>query len=182
MLIDRLPEGVDAGGAWLPVRTDFRYGMLLEELLWDRDVTEALRAALALRLMLAGDLPEGVPVAAAYRAVLWFFACGQEVSGGGQGAVRRYDYEMDAGVLVAAFRAQYGVDLCRERMHWWVFRGMFEGLLPEHAVCRRMAVREMRLSDVEGGEARARLAQMKARYRLDGGSVEDALGGGLFGM
>lgn len=172
LLIDPLPRTVRVGGVDVPIRVDFRIGLLFEMMLWDAGLSERQKAAQALRLYYRDeDMPEDAE--AAYRAAIWFFG-----GGGGRRAARRpaaegkrvIDFDMDAGLIYAAFLDQYGVDLQDVReLHWWKFRAMFQGLRGDHAICRRMAVRGARLGDARTKEERVRLAKEKALVRIAGG-------------
>lgn len=171
LLIDRFPEAVTVDGRAYPVRTGFRIGMLFEMLAWDAGLSARDKVCHALRLYYVDGVP--LDMAAAYRAVVWFFAGGRDLDAdagdeGGQAGRRLYDYEVDAALLYAAFWDQYGLDLQEADLHWWKFRALMAGLRPEHAFSRRVAVRGVNLAQVEDRQERARLARLKARYRLDG--------------
>lgn len=189
MLVDALPRQVEIGGVGVDIRTDFRIGVLFEQLVWDKALDARTRVWQAVRLYYPQRVDD---VEEAYRKAVWFWHGGEflveegglnrrqvernALHGGGR---RLYDFDVDGALVYAAFLDQYGVDLQDARgLHWWKFRAMFEGLRPDHAFCRRMAVRAMDLSQVRDGAERARLAAMKARWRLDGdrGTMEEKAG------
>lgn len=182
MLVDALPRRVEIGGAEVDIRTDFRIGVLFEQLVWDRALDARTRVWQAVRLYYPQRVDD---VEEAYRKAVWFWHGGERggrsgagVDHGGRGR-RLYDFDVDGALVYAAFFDQYGVDLQDVRgLHWWKFRAMFEGLRPDHAFCRRMAIRAMDLSQVRDGAERARLAAVKARWRLDGdaGLMEEKAG------
>ena len=56
-----------------------------------------------------------------------------------------FDYQCDAGYIVAAFQQAYGIDLTRERVHWFRFRALFAALPEETLMAKIMSWRTMDL-------------------------------------
>lgn len=161
LLLGALPQAVEVAGEMVPLRWDFRAGLLFERLLSDDRAGDAAKVALGVRLYYAPeDLARGLAVEALFEAAVGFFLGGEAQEGRG-GGERLYDWGLDAGAVYADFRAVYGVDLSKERLHWWAFRAMVEALPPESAFGRRVGVRAARLSDMPDGASRARLAELK---------------------
>lgn len=178
LLVDRLPSAVAVGGALVPVRTDFRVGILFEGMMWDAALDARAKVAQALRLYYReGDLPGDL--AGAYRAAVWFFAGGRDMEDSAEASdgqrKRLYDFDVDEGYIYAAFWAQYGLDLQAARLHWWAFRALFAGLDSGHEISRRMAVRAVNLAQVKDKAERARLAALQARVRLEGGGTAETM-------
>lgn len=166
LLMGGLPETVTVEGIDVPLRWDFRAGVLFERLLSDERANDAAKVALGVRLYYAEeDLARGMAVEALFEAAVRFFLGGEEPRESRGSGERFYDWEMDAGAVYADFRAVYGVDLQKERLHWWAFRAMVEALPPESAFGRRVGVRAARLADMPDGASRARLAQQKMALR-----------------
>lgn len=70
----------------------------------------------------------------AYRHLLEFYLGGEEATPGkGSGSASHteglpFDYHCDAPYIVAAFQQAYGIDLTREKVHWWRFKALLRGL------------------------------------------------------
>ncbi|MFQ7014347.1 MAG: Gp15 family bacteriophage protein [Faecalibacterium sp.] len=80
-----------------------------------------------------------------------------------------FDYQCDAGYIVAAFQQAYGIDLTRERVHWFRFRALFAALPEETLMAKIMSWRTMDLSEYEGS-MRAHYADLQERFALPAGA------------
>lgn len=77
-----------------------------------------------------------------------------------------YSFTEDAGVMIAAFQREYGIDLTTERMHWWRFLALLEGLLT-HSFSERVQYRACNPDDIKSKDIRARYLKYKEEYSLD---------------
>jgi len=170
-LVDGLPETVSINGEEVPVETDFRAWVLMEQLFFDERVGDADRLLLACGLV----LPEGYPPsAAAYEAVCGFYLAGERKRPAGKnrrkkGAQpRAYDFGEDWGYIYAAFLQQYRIDVTDPelRMHWWKFRALMNALGEETTMSRIIACRTRDLSKIKDRELRQHYAELKAYYTL----------------
>lgn len=87
-----------------------------------------------------------------------------------EGAATPYDFDKDAGVIFAAFRKEYGIDLATAKMHWWEFRTLLEALIC-HSFAERVQYRVSDPSQIKSRESRAYWRKMQQLYALeeDGG-------------
>ena len=76
-----------------------------------------------------------------------------------------FDYRCDAPYIVAAFQQAYGIDLTREKMHWFRFRALFAALPEDTLMAKIMGWRTMDLNDYDG-KMRERYAELKERFAL----------------
>ncbi len=115
------------------------------------------------RLWFPAERPQELGAAA--EAVGLFFNLGQQ--GDGPEGPIPYGFAQDAGPIFAAFRRHYGIDLGRERLHWWHFRALLEGLIT-HSFAQRVA---FRVEDLRGLDAQSRAQRLKyrAQYAIGGG-------------
>ncbi len=128
LLVDGLPEAVTVGDRVIPVRTDFRMGLLATSLLADRTLPEGVLAETFVKLF-CGEVPEGD--SGALLEALWRFYQGRYPQKGGFWTGRGSGVlspVVDEGRLVASFWQAYGIDLFAVRMHWWVFLMLLVGL------------------------------------------------------
>ena len=75
------------------------------------------------------------------------------------------DWEMDAGVLYASFRQQYGIDLLRTRLHWLEFRQLLLGLTENTALGARVRLRQLDENTLPAAE-RERVRRMKRQVQI----------------
>lgn len=78
-----------------------------------------------------------------------------------------YSYEQDADAIYSSFMIQYHIDLLKERgkMHWCVFRALFDGLGEDTPIQRIIELRQKNLADVPD-EQRGRVMQLQQYYSL----------------
>ena len=80
--------------------------------------------------------PEQLPDA--YGCMVDFYRAGEQAAAGTSdqpdstpASPPAFDYQCDAGYIVAAFQQAYGIDLTREKVHWFRFRALFAALPEE---------------------------------------------------
>lgn len=78
-----------------------------------------------------------------------------------------YSYEQDADAIYSSFMMQYHIDLLKERgkMHWCVFRALFDGLGEDTPIQRIIELRQKNLTDVSD-EQRGKVMQLQQYYAL----------------
>ena len=76
-----------------------------------------------------------------------------------------FDYRCDAPYIVAAFQQAYGIDLTREKLHWFRFRALFAALPEDTLMAKIMSWRTMDLSEYEGS-MRDHYADLQERFAL----------------
>ena len=79
-----------------------------------------------------------------------------------------YSYEQDADAIYSSFMMQYHIDLLKERgkMHWCVFRALFDGLSEDTPIQRIIELRQKNLTDVPD-EQRGKVMQLQQYYALN---------------
>ena len=187
VLADGLPERVDIGGASVPIETDWRVWVLIDELLTDArnsDVeSESIADSLAFgKLAAIGSKTERA------EAIRWFYLCGEpphtrtEKSRGI--AAKVCDLRQDWGYIYAAFLQLYGIDLINVReLHWWQFRALLAAITDGCEYGKIIGYRSCDLGRIKDKELRRDYARLKAVYQLDAtGNAQDktAAAGGLF--
>jgi hypothetical protein len=167
LLLDRAPISVSVGGRQYPIDADFRNCIRFEQLMFDSDVPDNLRGAIALHLFYPEIPPD---TAGAFRAILWLYSCGEqpkeEINKSGGNGKRIYDYEYDSGYIYAAFLADYGIDLeSIEYLHWWKFRALFASLRQGNMIVKIMGYRAADTRKMKG-EEKKHYREMQRLYAL----------------
>lgn len=168
LLIDALPETVEIGGEAVALSTDFRTGIRFELLMQDSDHSVAEKIAEALHLYYP-TLPADLQ--GAMEGMLWFYRCGEDAPEGsraeGKGQVAKsYCFQQDASLILAAFRAEYGIDLATiPFLHWFTFRALFSALPSD---CELKTVMGYRVADTKGMSKteKKHFERMKKQYAL----------------
>lgn len=194
ILIDPLPLAIQVSGRDLPIETDFRTGILFEQLVESNEVPQEEKIAYAVNLYFPGRFPSNaLEQVQAVDGMLWFYSCGDEERATQQDqqqnstsiARRIYDYDIDAPLIYSAFLAQYNIDLQDiQYLHWWKFIAMFRGLAQHHKIVEIMGYRAMNIAKIKNRAEREHYAALQAKYALpDNRSAEEkaAAAGALFG-
>lgn len=108
----------------------------------------------------------------AYGYMIEFYKAGEKMAEGaasesdsGHSTGLAFDYQTDAGYIVAAFQQAYNIDLTRERIHWFRFRALFAALPEDTLMSKIIGWRTADLSEYEG-QMRERYAELQQRFAL----------------
>ena len=134
-LQDRLPEGVEVDGKFYRLDLDFRNVMRMCEVL-DEDLMPEAKAYNAMHCLCKRPR-NAVKVMEAVKALLF--------TGTHKKGKKVTDFGQDAGLIRAAFRQAYGIDLYRDRLHWFEFTELLAAL-PENT--RYLEVVGIRARDI----------------------------------
>lgn len=119
-LQDTLPNGVTVDGRFYKMDFDFRNVLRMMDELDRDDVMPEARAYNALKCLT--NRPKNVPkVLEAVKGLLF-----QEKPK--KDAQKVTDFVQDAGMIRAAFRQAYGIDLYRDRLHWIEFSELLNAI------------------------------------------------------
>ena len=119
-LQDRLPNGVEVDGKFYKLDFDFRKVFQMIEILDRDDMLPEAKAYKAL-CCLCKRPKNAEKVVESVKALL--FKAPRK-----KGGQRVTDFIQDAGLIRAAFRQAYGIDLYRDRLHWIEFTELMNAL------------------------------------------------------
>lgn len=158
-MLDRLPE--DYNG-WL-IRTDYRIGVQIQLCVSDPELTDSEKTWTALNLLYGNGIPTDFQTALG--GLSWFMSCGDPTPAGeADDEPPLYSFEQDAGRIVSGFRKVFGIDISRERLHWFEFVQMI-GELRSTAFSDVINIRSTDPSDVDK-KNRSEFLRMKKRFAL----------------
>lgn len=101
-------------------------------------------------------------------AILDFYQCGEKPRPGLPIAKERVlDWKQDSPAIWADFRIYAGIDLDREKLHWWEFMALFRSLPPDALIQKRMEIRSIDLSKIKSPETREDYRIRKLAVALD---------------
>ncbi len=157
-ILDRLPE--DYNG-WL-IRTDYRIGVQIQLCLSDLDLSPGEKTAAALSLLYGKGIPD---LETALEGLSWFMSCGHpEEAAGDDGGPEIYSFEYDSARIVSAFWKTFGLDISREKLHWFQFVPMI-GDLADTAFTSVIDIRTTELAEIDK-KKRSEFIRMKKRFAL----------------
>ena len=146
--------------------------MLCEIDLFQPNKSDEVKMQEVLNIFYKDNVPDDIELAT--RQFLRFFTAKEEKQSEHDSmrasSVRAYDFDQDAQLIYAAFRAQYGINLNRTKnkdLHWWEFLSMFNSLSDDLLISKVMYWRTVRLKDVPKSE-RKFVRRMKKLYAIKG--------------
>lgn len=118
-----LPEEVDVGGIAFPIRSDFETAFHFMDYVDKSEDDDETFLATVLKIWYP-TVPEDTDKA--LTAAIRFYCGGKDPAEG------YYTPAVDPDAcregIYLSFLKRYGIDLNRDKVHWWVFRSLLEGL------------------------------------------------------
>ncbi|MDE7361938.1 MAG: bacteriophage Gp15 family protein [Oscillospiraceae bacterium] len=146
------------------IRTDFRIGMQISEALNDVNLAEPEKRITALHLLYGNSIPSDSELAE--NGLRWFMSGGDpDDEHVPDGKPPTFDFEQDNRLVYSAFRARYGIDLTRERLHWFAFLAML-GDLGGCSLSDIIGIRSTDLAKLSDDQRR-QYATLQERYRIE---------------
>jgi hypothetical protein len=81
------------------------------------------------------------------------------------------DFDIDQWRIYAAFRKQYGIDLNRQKLHFWVYMGLLSNL-EECSFTRVVSIRDKKIDSKMSREEKNALSKAKKMYAIKKEVVE----------
>lgn len=157
ILLDPLP---DQYAGWL-IRTDYRIGIQIAQAFEDAELSPQEAYATALHLLFGRGAP---PADTAMEALQWYMRGGKAAprpAAGGKDTPRGFDFDYDDGRIYSAFRRAYGIDLRREKLHWFAFLHLMSDL----GDCALTQIAHYRTADLSKLSEQERKAYERIRQR-----------------
>ncbi len=146
------------------IRTDFRIGIQIAQAMDDVNLAAPEKMAVAMELLYGNGVPHDRELAES--GLHWFMRGGLEEDEctPSDGKPPAYSFEQDNRMIYTAFLARYGIDLTRERLHWFKFLAMLGDL----GDCTLAEVMSIRATDTAklSGEQQKYYNELKERYRI----------------
>lgn len=157
-LQDRLPDGVTVDGKFYKLDFDFRNVLCMIEELGRDDIIPEARSWRAVHCLTKH--PKNVDkVLDAVQKLLFDEPPKKD-------AQKVTDFEQDAGLIRAAFRQSYGIDLYRERLHWIEFTELLNAIPEGSRFSEVVGIRARPLPSPTKWNAEEREWLMKAKANV----------------
>ena len=166
------PEYVKIGDKKYKINTDFRVAIECNNIAQDDSIGDAERS-LAIIYKLFGD--EGLDNSQDWEKLLElgikYLTLNKDTSDVDNNTEIDMDFNEDMDYIEASFMSDYKIDLTTEKMHWWKFYNLLEGLSNSELgnCCVLNRVRNLRtfdLSQIKDNKERERLAKAKEMVAL----------------
>lgn len=163
MLLKKLPRKLN--GVLIP--TDCKTWMRFAHI-WESPLLNEEKIRLSFRLLLGVEpFREKIDIGRWMESFLWFYRCGEEQREVRQARERLLDWEKDSASIWADFKLYAGIDLDREKLHWWEFMALFESLPGDASIKHKIELRALDLSKINDNDTRNQYAEAKALVALD---------------
>ena len=160
-LQDRLPDGVTVDGKFYKMDFNFRNVLRMIDILDDDTLTPEARAYNAIHCLCKRP-KNALKVLEAVKGLL--FKAPRK-----KGGQRITDWVQDAGLIRAAFRQAYGIDLYRDDLHWIEFTELLNAIPEGNRYSEIVGIRARPMPEPTKWNQKERewLLQAKADYALD---------------
>ncbi len=166
------PEYVKVGDKKYKINTDFRVAIECNEIAQDDTIGDTERP-LAIIYKLYGD--EGLDNPQDWEKLMElaikYLTLNKETSNVDKGQAIDMDFAEDMNYIEASFMSDYKIDLAKEKMHWWKFYSLLEGLSNSEIgnCCVLNRIRNLRtfdLSQIKDNKQREQLAKAQEAVSL----------------
>lgn len=167
LLIDGVPKEIYIDSLKYNINYDFRYGLLFEELMNDMTISDSEKFTLAVKLYLENQYVENYEEA--ITQIFNFYLCGATPRKPKKKKRENpvFSYEEDAGLIFAAFKEVYNIDLVEDKIHWWKFRALFDAL-PDTCQFRKVVgYRAIEIRNDMSNSEKKFYKEMKKIYALE---------------
>ena len=166
ILFEELPDAVEVSGKFYKIATDFRDWIAFFDMMADMKLERKQKMLTALAWF-SEEIPKNI--VEAYNALTYFASCSgirknseNSEKNNPVSEIPTLSWLYDSAYVLGAFRQVYGIDLIRiEYMHWWEFSALFEALPEDTPIKKRIAYRQIRLSDIKDKERRRQILKIK---------------------
>jgi hypothetical protein len=164
-LTDKLPTVLMVDGENYEIHSDFRTWIKLTQDFFLKEITaSSIAKAICLVYKQIPPNPES-----AVLELFNFYTVAKNKQN--ETASRRqgnnvFDFDMDAPLIFASFFQQYGIDLTKTDMHWWLFKSLFDALSAETAFGKALHFRSVDITQIKDKEQQKYYLKMKRVYSL----------------
>ena len=148
------------------VDMDFQTGIQISQCLADEELTNTEKVATALSLMFIRERPTDAEEI--QEALTWYMNGWNHdnvSSGKKKDETVLMDFDIDQWRIYAAFRKQYGIDLNRQKLHFWVYMGLLSNL-EECSFTRVVSIRDKKIDSKMSREEKTALSKAKKMYAI----------------
>lgn len=149
-----------------PIDSDYQTGIQIYQIFNDKELTKRERVATALHLLFFDNnkLPD---IETAQEGLEWFLSGWMHDNyKEKEKSVKVTDYDTDQWRIYAAFRSQYGINLNKDKLHFWEFMGLLT-TLDECAYTRVIDIRTRKIDAKMSLSQKEALKEAKSIYQLE---------------
>lgn len=164
VLLDPLPHTWNG----YEVDMDFQTGIQISQCMTDEELTNVERLTTAMMLMFPDESNRPVDAQEVSEALVWYMN-GWNHDNISEGKKKKetvlMDFDIDQWRIYAAFKRQYGIDLNRQKLHFWVYMGLLTNL-EECSFTRVISIRDKKIDSKMSREEKAAISKAKKMYAI----------------
>lgn len=161
VLLDELPYEWNG----YPIDTDFQTGILISQCLADEELSKNERFFTAIDLLFPDEINRP-DIKEAADAISWYLnEYHHDNNTNEKSDCIVLDFDIDQWRIYAAFKSQYGIDLNKERLHWFAFMGLMANL-DECALTNVMNIRQKKVTGKMTAEERKAIMDAKRVFEV----------------
>ncbi len=170
LICDAPPEYITVGDRKIGITGDYRRWLIVYEILCS-DMPSGMKASLCAECVVSDGAVGDEDCGAFLDACTAFLLRRESDADTAPRTVKRmgetaFDFSADSGLILASFLSEYGIDLTKERMHWYKFMALLTSLPPTSPLMRTVALRTADLSLIEDDGVRRRLRRAKKAVEI----------------
>lgn len=167
VLLDPLPTEYKG----FPIDSDFQIGIQIMQALDDGGLSAQEGQAVGLSLLFLHEDKDGKPLPlpdaeTALEGLVWFLTDWNHDHNTKSDNSRVTDYDIDQWRIYSGFKQHYGINLNRDKLHFWEFMGLLT-TLPECAYTRVIDIRAKKITSKMGKDERKAYTELKKVYAID---------------
>ncbi len=164
------PEYAKVNDRKYKIRTDFRIALKCNDIAQDNSVGETERALAIIYTLFENGLDNQEDYGQLLNIAKKYLGCGKEIQQSNQEPDMDYNEDMD--YIEASFMSDYKIDLTKEKMHWWKFNKLINGLSNSEIgnCCILNRVRNLRnfdTKDIKDAKEKAKIEKAKKEVALN---------------
>lgn len=163
------PEYIKIGDTKYKINTDYRIALKCNDIATDKSISDYEKAIGVVYTLfnIEKDLSNEELEKALKLALKYLQARPGKNSVKTDKIVKDMDYKQDWGLILASIWQQYGIDLSKEKLHWWTFFDLLNGLSSDCILNRVRDIRTKDISKIKDEETRKTYLKLKQAYKLE---------------
>lgn len=159
------PEYAEIKGKKYKIDTDFNIALQCFDIIEDDTIVEEERA-LAIIYLLFGFIPKNNDDLPLFLdKAKMYLQCGKTFEQQNN-SKKDMDFKEDKSLIVSSFMSDYHIDLSKEKVHFWEFVDLLEGLTEGCSLNRVRYIRNYDLSEIKDSKEREKMKKAKQQVAL----------------
>lgn len=165
------PEYVVIHGEKVKINTDFRYALRCQEIVSDESISNFEKELGIIYTLFKTDNYNLLDDTETCLKLALKYLQGRPSKAkdnlSNEKTVIDMDYNEDMGLIISSMWSEYNLDITKEKIHWWLFLDLLNGLSSECIFNKIREIRNMKLSKIKDRETREEVIKLKQIYSLD---------------